>query len=302
MDFGSVLLREVLNYYTLHKLFNFSDRKTKPVFGVLAAKGVDVAGEMQDLAKEISLIFSIDDGVLMETYEAVKKDFSRLGPGDRIIKKGTDQYPSSLRGVRGAPPYLFLRGNAELLQERTVSLIGTRRASQEGKETAKKLAGDLAQEGVVVVSGLSRGNDTSVHEGALESGRPTIAVIGTPLTKASPKENEKLQEEIAKRGLVISQFPPSAPTRKWNFPKRNAVMSAISLATAIVEAGETSGSLIQADHALKQGRKVFIHETLAKNSNLSWPEKYLTREGVHKFASAAEILRLLNENSASMDG
>jgi DNA processing protein len=205
------------------------------------------------------------------------------------------EYPELLAMTKEAPPYLFLRGNISLLKENIVSVVGSRTASSEGIRKAYRLSKCLGRAGIVVASGLARGIDTAAHKASIENNYLTICVIETPITKVYPRENAELQKKISEVGLVVSQFPPSSPVQRWHFPMRNAVMSGISLATAIVEAGETSGALKQADYALKQNRLVFIPQSAFENNNISWPKKYIQRKGVFKFSKIEELLKMLEQ-------
>ena len=120
-------------------------------------------------------------------------------------------------------------------------------------------------------------------------------MIGTPINQYYPKENKDLQIQIEKNGLVVSQFPPCNAVNRWNFPTRNGVMSGISLATIIMEAGESSGALKQADYALKQGRDVLIPQSAIDNPLIQWPKKYVSK-GAHAFKTLKEVLQILNRN------
>ncbi len=175
-----------------------------------------------------------------------------------------------------------------MLKENIVSVVGSRTASKEGIEKAYRLSRYLGRAGIVVASGLARGIDTAAHTASLDYNYLTISVIGTPLTKVYPKENADLQRRIGEAGLVVSQFPPSAPVQRWHFPMRNAIMSGISLATVIVEAGETSG-------ALKQNRLVFIPQSALDNENISWPKRYIKRKGAYKFSKLDELIIMLEK-------
>lgn len=137
--------------------------------------------------------------------------------------------------------------------------------------------------------------DTATHKSALKNGGRTISVIGTPINQYYLKENKELQKEIEEKGLVVSQFPPCNSVNRWNFPIRNATMSGISLATIIMEAGETSGALKQADYALKQGRDVLIPQSAIDNPSIEWPKKYVSK-GPRVFRTLKEALEILNQN------
>lgn len=293
-DIESPFMQEVMNYYTIQSFYNYSDKKTEPLFRELSEE-VDLKYNMKMIVKDISLKLSIDESQLLKSYNSLVRNFEKLNKNDYIIKKGMKEYPELLAMTDEAPPYLFLRGNIGLLNENIVSVVGSRNASQEGVERAYRLSKYLGKYGIVVASGLARGIDTAAHTASLDNNYSTISVLGTPIIKVYPRENEDLQKRISERGLVVSQFPPSSPVQRWHFPMRNAIMSGISLATAIVEAGETSGALKQADYALKQNRLVFIPQSALDNDNISWPKKYILRKGAYKFSKIDELLGMLEK-------
>ena len=176
-----------------------------------------------------------------------------------------------------APGELYIAGHQEILADGArVAIVGSREASSDGKARARKLARLLAERGVVVVSGLAKGIDTAAHRGAIEAGGKTVAVIGTPLDKCYPKENQELQDHIMREHLCISQFPIGSVTQRGSFPIRNRTMALISDATVIIEASESSGSLSQGWEALRLGRGLFITRWLADNPKLRWPAQMLS--------------------------
>lgn len=175
-----------------------------------------------------------------------------------------------------APNKLFVAGRPEILNERPrVSIVGSRKASSEGIQRAKKLARLVAERGGVVISGLALGIDTAAHAGAIAADGPTVAVIGTPLNKVYPKENAELQDLIQREHLCVSQFPIGYPTQLKNFPIRNRTMALISDATVIIEAGDKSGAMSQGWEALRLGRGLFISKWLTEDQSLSWPREML---------------------------
>lgn len=193
---------------------------------------------------------------------------------------GTVDYPSKLYDVIHPVFLLYYQGNWNLAFSSSVSVVGTRKPSAEGERRARQLVKYFVEKGFTICSGLASGIDTIVHEETLRLGGNTIAVIGTPLTHVYPKENDSLQREIAKNHLLVSQIPivryesDNIKFNRFYFPERNKTMSALSKATIIVEAGETSGTLIQAKAALKQRRKVFILNNCFENPQLTWPQKF----------------------------
>jgi DNA processing protein len=226
-------------------------------------------------------------------------EISKLLAKQRIIDfgfavRGSSSYPEALRDAKYPIQGFYYRGDIGLTTAPLkVAVVGNREASSQGIKRAQKLSRLLVKDGVVVVSGMAKGIDTAAHQSAIDEGGHTIAVLGTPITHAYPNENAALQEEIATNHLLISQVPmlvyerrPPAINRMF-FPERNITMSAITQATVIVEAGETSGSLIQAKAALDQGRKLFILDSCFERG-LAWPEKMLLK-GAFRVSAYEEI-------------
>lgn len=199
---------------------------------------------------------------------------------------GAGEYPPKLRDAAHPVELLYFQGNWDITGSRCVAIVGTRHPTPEGVRRAAKLARSFAKDGFAVVSGLAQGIDTAAHKAAIESDGLTVAVLGTPITSCYPKENRDLQELIANQFLLISQVPIVRYSRqgpqgnRFFFPERNVTMSALTEATVIVEAGNTSGTLIQARHALQQGRKLFILDSCFRKPELSWPAKFLERGAV----------------------
>ncbi len=194
---------------------------------------------------------------------------------------GAGDYPERLRNAEYPVELLYFQGWWDLAESPSVAVVGTRESSEEGKARARKLVKRLIEDNFTVVSGLAKGIDTEVHRTAIELGGRTIAVIGTPLNLRYPKENSSLQDQLAETHLIISQVPviryqqtPNPTANRFFFVERNITMAALTKATIIVEAGETSGTLVQARHALKQGRKLFILDSNFKNPALTWPAKF----------------------------
>jgi DNA processing protein len=177
--------------------------------------------------------------------------------------------------ARRSPKRIFLDGNENLFSAGPrVSIVGSRKASQDGIKRAKQLSRLLAQNGVIVVSGLAEGIDAAAHRAAIDCGGSTIAVLGTPLDKTYPKSNFDLQRQIIENHAAISQFEVGYPTTPKNFIMRNGTMALIVCASVIVEASDTSGALSQGWEALRLGRLLFIMESLF-NTSLEWPHEML---------------------------
>jgi len=207
--------------------------------------------------------------------------------GLALCVRGMPAYPLRLRDALYPVELLYYQGRWELLQRRCIAIVGTRQPSAEGEQRAATLARHFAQAGFTVLSGLAVGIDTAVHRAALEAGGLSAAVLGTPLTAQYPPENAALQERLAREFLVLSQVPmlrharQDADANRLFFPERNATLAALAEATVVVEAGERSGALIAARHALHQGRKVFIFDEPFRDARLAWPARLEQRGAIH---------------------
>jgi DNA processing protein len=213
---------------------------------------------------------------------------------------GAGDYPDRLRIAQYPIELLYFQGWWELVNSpKSVAVVGTRKPSIDAIARTRKLVRALVQDDFTVVSGLAAGVDTEAHVTAIGLGGRTIAILGTPISKSYPSANAKLQAEIAKRHLLISQVPVKRYSNSKNptsnnffFPERNITMSALTDATVIVEAGETSGTLVQARHALKQGRKVLILESNFRKRELKWPHS-LAERGAIRVADYDDIRQQL---------
>jgi DNA processing protein len=186
-------------------------------------------------------------------------------------------------------PKLYAAGDVSLLTEPSVAIVGSRKASPEGCRRAAQLARALVRDGIVVMSGLAMGIDAAAHHAAIEAKGRTIAVIGTPLDKAYPKENTALQEVIYREHLLVSPFPIGTRTPPSHFPERNKVMARLARATVIMEAGETSGSLHQAVESLAVGHPVFIARSVIEDGDLAWPKRFVGRPLVFELGEVSDV-------------
>lgn len=213
---------------------------------------------------------------------------------------GAAEYPEKLRDARHPIELLYYQGWWDLVNDRSVAIVGSRKPSAAGISRTRKLTRALIADNFTVVSGLAAGIDTAAHTAALECGGRTIGVLGTPLSHAYPKENISLQDTIADQYLIISQVPVlryESQDYRYNrtfFPERNKTMSALTEATVIIEAGETSGTLIQARAALEQGRKLFILESCFQNTKITWPAKY-EKKGAIRVRDYEDIQNALSD-------
>ncbi len=177
--------------------------------------------------------------------------------GCRILIQSDDEYPPLLREIHDPPIVLYIKGALADATRHSVAMVGSRQTTLYGRETARRLAADLARTGLTVVSGGARGIDTAAHEGALAAGGRTVAVLGTGIDVIYPVENTALFDRIAQTGAVITQFPFGRHGDKQSFPIRNRIVAGMTQATVVVEANLTSGALITANLAADYGRQVF---------------------------------------------
>jgi len=175
--------------------------------------------------------------------------------GGRLVAWGEPDYPPALAVIDDAPPLLSVVGDPRLLQRRAIAVVGARNASANGRRFARDIASELGRNGFLVVSGLARGIDAAAHQGALETG--TLAVVAGGIDVVYPEENRPLHEAIAEHGVIVAELPVGTEPQARHFPRRNRIISGISLGVLVVEAALRSGSLITARFALEQGREVF---------------------------------------------
>ena len=206
-----------------------------------------------------------------------------------LVTLGDASYPKHLRQIYDPPPILYVRGDLQPRDDLAISLVGSRIASNYGRIITERIAGDLARNGLTVVSGMARGIDSSAHRGALSVGGRTIAVLGCGVDIVYPPENRILFDEITAHGDVISEFPMSTPPEAANFPRRNRIISGLSLGVVVVQASSRSGSLITARYALEQNRDVFA---VPGNVNIaaSLGTNRLIKQGAKLVESAEDIL------------
>lgn len=295
-DINIPFVSDAILYFTIQQYFNNNDKKTcEFIHQIEETHNFDFHEGLKMNIPLLSKLLNTTDKEFYARYGMVKKSFANLTNDVILVKKGDQAYSKLLAKTKEAPPYLFLKGNVHLLEEKSVCVVGSRNASEESMKKTERIVKSLVKRNIVVNAGLVRGIDTATHTAALANGGRTIAVIGTPINRYYPKENKDLQIQIEKNGLVVSQFPPCNAVNRWNFPTRNGVMSGLSLATIIMEAGESSGALKQADYVLKQGRDVLIPQSAIDNTLIQWPKKYVSK-GAHVFKTLKEVLQILNRN------
>jgi DNA processing protein len=213
-------------------------------------------------------------------------------PNCHILLNNDEQFPPLLADIHDPPNLLYLQGDISLLSQWQLAIVGSRNPSDTGRQLAYEFAYHLGQGGLCITSGLAMGIDAAAHKGALAAGAKTIAVVGTGLDRVYPAVHRELAHEIAANGLLVSEFPLGTPPKAENFPRRNRIISGLSLGTLVVEAALKSGSLITARMAMEQAREVFaipgsIHNPLAKGCHK------LIREGAKLVETAMDIVEEL---------
>jgi DNA processing protein len=231
---------------------------------------LEAAGVPTGLARSVASGCAFDDAVTQQGKLAEI--------GAKLVPVTDPRYPPRLKEIFDPPPMLFARGRTELLGSLLVGIVGTRRPTAYGTTATTRLAKDLAAAGLGIVSGMARGIDTTAHKAALEGGGETVAVFGCGVDEVYPAENRKLAEEIARAGLIISEFPMATPPYPQNFPIRNRIISGMSVGVLVVEGGEYSGSAITAKLAAEQGREIFAVPGNI-TSKMSWGPNLLIKQG-----------------------
>ena len=230
------------------------------------------------------------DALRQPDQQALDRDLAWLeAPDHHLITCESIHYPPLLRQLPDPPPLLYAQGRVDMLSEPQLAMVGSRNPSASGQQTATDFARHFGAAGLVITSGLALGIDAASHRGALDAGTGTVAVTGTGLDRVYPASHRDLAHAIADNGVLVSEFAIGTPPLAGNFPRRNRIISGLSLGTLIVEAAVRSGSLITARLALEQGREVFavpgsIHNPLARGCHR------LIREGAKLVETAADVI------------
>ncbi len=228
----------------------------------------------------------LDPGLIWTAVEAC---------GARFVPAGSEEYPEGLRDLRDPPAAIFVRGRSLRDLDPGVAIVGARNCTELGREMARSLGCGLGRSGVWVVSGAARGIDAASHEGALEVGGDTIAVLGCGVDRAYPPGSRSLIARIGESGTLVSEYPPGVPAEPFRFPARNRIVAALGRALVVVEGAAGSGSLISADHALDLGRDVYAVPG-AVNNPLAEVPLALIRDGAGLVRNAADLLISLHLN------
>ena len=221
---------------------------------------------------------------------AAEQEWARVAAlGATILTYACPQYPERLKEIYDPPPVLWVRGDVSLLMRPSIAIVGTRHPTPYGTGMGEMLGRDLAARRLLVVSGMARGIDSSAHKGALAARMPTLAVWGTGIDVVYPKENKKLAEEIlAAGGAIVSEVPMGTFPAPQNFPRRNRIISGLSVAVLVVEAGENSGTRVTARCAAEQNRDLYAVPGNVTNKN-SWTPNTLIKQGAKLVATWEDV-------------
>jgi DNA processing protein len=216
-----------------------------------------------------------------------------LTAGYTVIDATSDRYPADLDVVDGRPLLLYVKGTLPDIQRSSLAIVGTRKPSRAAVDAAFEIAAEVARAGHPVVSGLAEGVDTAAHRGALSVDGVTVAVMGTGIDQIFPRQNAELADQIAQTGALVTQFAPGQGPSKTTFPARNALIAGLADASLLVELNERSGTRIEAERTLEQGKPVWLWAPIMRSA--AWAHTFAERDGVSFVESIAQILHGLDQ-------
>lgn len=286
---------EQLHWIALHLAPGLGPRKAKELlnrFGSPQAIFRASRSELESQGISGSVAQSLASGCIFE--ESAIQQQKMMEKGVELVVLGSPFYPKRLKNIYDPPIAFFVQGRTELLNAVNIAVVGTRRPSAYGMAATERISSELAEAGICIVSGMARGIDTKAHQAALQAGGDTVAIFGCGIDVIYPVENRKLAEQIASKGLLISEFPISSPGYPQNFPVRNRLVSGISAGVLIVEGAQHSGSAITARLAATQDREVFaIPGNIT--SSMSWVPNQLIKQGAKLVQEWNDVVTELSE-------
>ncbi|MDE6240792.1 MAG: DNA-protecting protein DprA [Anaeroplasmataceae bacterium] len=284
---------KIINYFIILQIFQYKREVARSFFmryiQVLNKRIEDCIFDLdnkdKDIYKNLTHEIKSKAEACFEKYE------------NQIIFIEDDIFPNKVKNTTEHPIVLFYEGNLDLLKNVSLSIVGTRNPSERAVTDTIRITKFLISKNICIVSGLAKGIDVTTHNFCFNAGyKNIIAVIGTPLKKYYPKENRVIQEYIEKNGLLITEFADFEPTLKWNFLRRNYIMSSISDSTIVMQAGDTSGTVSQARSTLKNGKSLFVPASVFDDPYNSWPHNFKKEyTNVYKFNHFDDLKRLLKE-------
>jgi len=273
-DIGPVTARKLLAIYKKPEaVFKAPYKELANIHGIGPAKAKNIKG--------------------YSGWEKIDAQLKKLdATGIKMVTFSNEDYPETLKNIEDAPIVLYIKGTIQKEDRYAVAVVGSRKYSPYGKLAAEKLSSELSSMGFTIVSGMARGIDTLAHTAAINSGGRSIAVLGSGIDVPYPPENRGLMEKLSDSGCVISEFPPGTTPERENFPKRNRIISGLSLGVLVVEATADSGSLITASCALEQGKEVFAVPGNINSAN-SKGTNDLIKKGAKLVQSAEDVIEEL---------
>ena len=261
--------QRALNYETIVRVLQKADGYCWDQF-LQVTNECDTREELPYNINTYSSVLGVPKQVLSEAYLRCRQAFEHLDDKTRIIDQTSPLWPDDVSGI----PFLYLKGDLNLLQSRGISVVGTRNPSNRGMTLAREVVDSLGENGFTIVSGLAMGIDGVAHIEALAKDLKTIGVIGTSVCESYPPKHERLQALVAEHGLLVSQFAPSRKVQQYFFMQRNLLMSQISMGSFVIESKDGGGGVKQAQYSEKQGKKVFILRETYDNRTYLWPRKF----------------------------
>lgn len=279
-------LQKAINYETIILSTHFSDSKALPLYNQLKS-WCDISEGAGNNLEAYKYITGCSEEILYNAQLTALRAFETLPDDVRIISPEDENWPEFVTDV----PFLYIQGNAELLKKPSISIVGTRQATEKGIARTRSCVDCLGPD-YVIVSGLARGIDGAAHIQSLAKGFDTIAVIGTPLNSFYPPEHEQLQNLIASHGLVVSQFAPCRRVQQYFFIQRNLTMSRISTeGSVLIESSDNGGGVKQAKYSEELHKNVFIFRDVYDDSSLKWPKSFESPVLVSDESFIAECVR-----------
>ncbi|SKC90384.1 DNA-processing protein DprA [Maledivibacter halophilus] len=250
---------------------------------------------VSEIYKIPNLRRNVADSIIKTRKEEYIRNYKEklLSMKVQCLIKNEELYPVVLKYIKAHPQILYMKGNIKKEDEKAIAIIGSRKCTSYGRNIAYKFARELASYGITIISGMAYGIDSAAHKGALDGGGRTIAVLGSGIDICYPKSNANLMKRIIESGAVISEYPLGTQPRPGNFPRRNRIISGLSMGVLVVEAGLKSGTLITIDYALEQGKDVFaipgnINCSVSKGTNK------LLKEGAKLVTCIEDIIEEYN--------
>jgi len=288
-------MKQAINYETLMGLTKRNEEEAGNTFDSLRDKGFNLDRPITERLYEVARITGFDSSALLTEYMKTRDCFESKLPLDaQIIGPEDSRWPQQINDFPYCPRFLYIQGRMQLLQEKSISVVGTIAPSTWGKEYSIKTAQALGKAGIVVVSGLSLGINSYVLAECVRNFQSTIAVISTPLGQYYPSSMKQIQSFIAAEGgVVVSRFAPSAPIEKLYQLYRNRLMSALSSGCVIVEDREAGAGVRQAKFALEYGKKLYLYKMMVDNKDFRWPRVYAKRAGTTVVSTPLGLTRAI---------